>query len=155
MTDQNDNYVKILFKFYSSLLDEWTVENMWAEIVDTEKGLYKIDNIPFYASIASDDIVFAENDETEQRLTYRKTVEYSGNSTVQVVMFDKSIATNDIRDIFNSLGCETEKFKEGYFVINVPADQDYKLIKNELVDLQNKGIIDYAEPCLSVNHWDN
>ena len=154
MTDQNDDYVKILFKFYSNLLDEWTVENMWAEIVDTEKGLYKIDNIPFYASIASDDIVFAEHDETEQRLTYRKTVEYSGNSTVQVVILDKSIATNDIRDIFNSLGCETEKFKEGYFVMNVPADLDYKVIKKALVEQEKLGIIDYAEPCLSDKHWD-
>ena len=126
---------------------------MWAEIVDKEKGLYKIDNIPFYASIAADDIVFAEYDEDEERLTYRKTIEYSGNSTVQVIMLDKSIATNDIRDTFNSLGCETEKFKEGYFVINVPANQDYQMIKNHLTDLENKGTIDYAEPCLSERHW--
>ena len=154
MTDTNDNYVKVLFKFHSDILEEWTVENLWAEIVDKEKGLYKIDNIPFYASVATDDIVFAEYDEAEERLTYRKTVEYSGNSTVQVVMFDKNIATNDIRDIFNSLGCETEKFKEGYFVINVPADLDYKLIKKQLTELEDKGIIDYAEPCLSDKHWD-
>ena len=42
---------------------------MWAAIVDKEKGLYKIDSIPFYASIASDDIVFAEYEETENMLT--------------------------------------------------------------------------------------
>lgn len=37
--------------------------------------------------------------------------------------------------------------------MNVPADIDYKLIKKELVELQDKGSIDYAEPCLSEKHW--
>lgn len=83
MTTTDDNHVKILFRFHSNVLDEETVETMWAEIVDKEKGLYKLDSIPFYApSVASDDIVFAEYDEQEQMLTYRETVEYSGNSTV-------------------------------------------------------------------------
>lgn len=152
MTTPNDNSVKVLFKFYSNVLDEWIIETMWAEIVDMEKGLYRIDNIPFYASIAADDIVVAEYDEDEQMVTCRKIVEYSGNSTVQVVLLDKSIATNDIRDIFSSLGCETEKLNEGYFVINVPADQDYMLIKRELSKLQDQEIIDYAEPWLSDKH---
>ncbi len=53
---------------------------MWAEIIDESSGQYKIDNIPFFAAIAPGDIVFAEFDETEQFLTYRETVEYSGNS---------------------------------------------------------------------------
>ena len=77
--------VKILFRFFSNLLDEWTVETMWAETVDSEKGLYKLSNIPFYASASCDDIVFAEYDKDEERLTYRKTIEHSGNSTIQVV----------------------------------------------------------------------
>lgn len=71
----HDNYVKILFRFYSSVLDQWTVETMWAEIVDPEKGHYKLDSIPFYAPlVASDDIVRAEYDEDESTLTYRETV---------------------------------------------------------------------------------
>lgn len=154
MTDQNDNHVKILFNFYSDVLDEQTIETMWAKTVDSQKGLYKIDNIPFYASIAADDIVLAAYDEIEQMLTYRKTVEYSGNSTVQVVLLDKNIVTNDIRDILHSLGCETEKLKEGYFVINVPSTQDYTPIKNELMEMEKNGIIEYAEPWLSEKHWD-
>jgi hypothetical protein len=152
MTQQDDKFVKILFRFYSDVLDEWTVETMWAEIIDKDKGLYKIDNIPFYASIASDDIVFAEYDEDEKMLTYRNTFEYSGNSLIQVVVMDKSVATNDIRDIFNLLDCKSEKFKEGYFVIEILADKDYKPIKEKLTELQDKGIIDYAEPVISDNH---
>ncbi len=152
MATVDDKFVKILCRFYSNVLDEWTVETMWAEIVDADKGLYKIDNIPFYASIASADIVFAEYDDTEKMLTYRETIEYSGNSLVQVVIMDKSIATNDIRDIFNSLDCKSEKFKEGYFVIEILADKQYEPIKQKLSELQDKGIIDYAEPVLSEQH---
>lgn len=152
MKKQDDNFVKILFRFYSDVLDDWTVETMWAEIVDKDKGLYKIDNIPFYASVASDDIVFAEYDEAKKMLTYKETVEYSGNSLIQVIVMDKAVVINDIRDIFNSMDCKSEKFSEGYFVIEVLADKDYSTIKQKLTELQNKGIIDYAEPVLSAKH---
>lgn len=145
--------VKILFRFFSNLLNEWTVETMWATTINVEKGLYKLDNIPFYASVSCDDIVFAEYDPDEERLTYRKTVEHSGNSTIQVVVNDKEIITNDLREIFDYLGCESEKFKEGYFVIEIPAKVDYKPIRQKLNDLEEKGIISYGEPNLSNNHF--
>lgn len=152
MVKENKN-VKILFRFFSKVLEEWTVETIWAKTVDVNKGLYKLLNIPFYASVACDDIVFAEYDEVEKVLTYRETVEYSGNSTIQVVIVDKTVVTNDIRAIFNSFGCESEKFKEGYFVLEIPSTLDYKPIKEKLFELQEKNIIDYAEPCLSENHF--
>ena len=152
MTTTDDKFVKILFSFHSNLLDEWTVETMWAQVVDKDKGLYKIENIPFYASVACDDIVFAEHDDTEKRLTYRETIEPSGNSTIQVVMMDNNTVTNDIREIFNALGCESEKAHEGYFVLEIPANLDYKPIKDVLSELRENNIIDYAEPVLSDNH---
>jgi len=99
--------VKILFKFFSNVLDEWTVETMWATTINAEKGLYKLDNIPFYASVSCDDIVFAEYDQDEERLTYRKTIEHSGNSTIQVVVVNEEIPANDLREICNNLGCES------------------------------------------------
>lgn len=152
MVQQDGNYVKILARFYSSVLDEWTVETIWAEIVDVDKGLYKIDSIPFYASIASGDIVFAEYDDAEKMLTYQATVEFSGNSLIQVVIVDKSVDTNGIRDIFNSLDCQSEILNEGYFVIEILAGKNYKPIKEKLDELQDKGILDYAETVLSEKH---
>jgi hypothetical protein len=148
----SQEHVKILFRFYSNVLDQWTVETMWAEVVDAGRGLYKMDSIPFYASIASDDIVFAEYDEDEKMLTYRETVEYSGNSTIQVVIMDKNTVINDVRDMFSALGCASEKVNEGYFVIEVPAAKDFKPIKQKLNELQDKGMLDYAEPVLADNH---
>ena len=56
--------VKILFRLFSTILDEIRVETLWAQIVDEAKGLYKLDNIPFHLPlIACDDIIFAEYDE--------------------------------------------------------------------------------------------
>jgi hypothetical protein len=153
MTTQDDNYVKILFRFHSDIFDEEMVEKMWATIVDKDKGLYKLDNIPFYAPlVASDDVVFASFDEREQMLTYRRTVEYSGNSTVQVVLMDKSQDINSIRDTFDKLGCVSEKVNEGYFSMEVPVAVNYKPVKLKLDEMESKEIIGYAEPCLSDDH---
>ena len=65
---------------------------------------------------------------------------------------DKTVSANDIRDIFNEMGCPSEKFREGYFVVEIPADKDYKPVKQKLEELQSNGVIDYAEPCLSDKH---
>ncbi len=150
---RDDNYAKILFRLYDEILDKWTVETMWAEIVNIEMGLYKLDNIPFYApSIASDDIVFAEYDEYEKMLTFRKTIEYSGNSTIHVVVVDKSVEINSIRDIFKEMGCISERANDGYFSMEILASADYKPIKQKLDELENIEIISYAESCLSNKH---
>jgi hypothetical protein len=149
---ENEN-VKILFQFHSNIFDEEMDETMWATIVDKDKGFYKLDNIPFYAPlVAPDDIVFAEFDEQQQMLTYIKTVEFSGNSTVQVVLLDKLKDINSIRELFEKLGCVSEKVNDGYFSMEIPALVDYKLIKLKLDELEIKEIIGYAEPCLADQH---
>ncbi|HVX28073.1 MAG TPA: DUF4265 domain-containing protein [Parafilimonas sp.] len=154
MPEANNHYTKILFKFYSDILEQQTVETMWATIVDETKGLYKIDSIPFYAPlIASDDIVFAEYDNTEQMLTYRETIQHSGNSVVRVVLIDNTKNINDLRDIFKSFDCVSEKVNEVYFVMEIPANKDYKPIKQKLKELENENIIGYSEPCLSEKHF--
>jgi hypothetical protein len=153
MQTQDGNYVKILFRFHSDVLDKETVETMWATIVDKDNGLYKLDSIPFYAPlVASDDIVFAEFDDQEQMLTYRKTIEYSGNSTVQIVLIDKSKDINQVRDEFKKLGCISEKVNDGYFSMGIPSSVDYKNIKKKLDELEMQETIGYAEPCLADGH---
>lgn len=147
-----DKLVKVLFAFHSDALDEWTKETMWCETVDQHKGHYKLDNIPFYAPFAHNDLVFAEYDEDEGMLTYRKTVAYSGHSTIQVVLMDKASSTNEIITIFKALGAEIEKFRDGYFVIDISPNLNYKPINDELKNLAEKEIIDYAETCLDDKH---
>lgn len=150
---QDSSNVKILFQFHSNIFDEEMVETMWATIIDKTKGLYKLDNIPFYAPlVASDDIIFAEFDEQQQMLTYRKTVESSGNSTIQVVLVDKSKDINLIRKIFEELGSVSEKVNNGYFSMEIPVLVNYKFIKQKLDDLEQNEIIGYVEPCLADQH---
>jgi hypothetical protein len=85
-------------------------------------------------------------------LTYRKTIEYSGNSTVQIVLMDKTKNINQIRDLFKELGCVSEKINDGYFSMEIPSTVDYKNIKNKLDELETQEIIGYAEPCLADGH---
>ncbi|MFM9951733.1 MAG: DUF4265 domain-containing protein [Saprospiraceae bacterium] len=153
MTTPPTTHIKILFRFHSEILDEEAVETMWATIVNQEQGLYKLDSIPFYAPlIASDDIIFAEFDNDEAMLTYRKTIEFSGNSTIQVVLIDKSKDVDQIRDLFQDLGCVSEKVNAGYFSMEVPSTVDYRKIKQQLDELEKQETIQYAEPCLADGH---
>jgi hypothetical protein len=149
----DNNFVKILFRFYSDILDEETVETMWATVIDQDKGYYQLGNIPFYAPVtASSDIVFAEFDEDEGMLTYRSTVEYSGNSTIHVIIMDETHEINSIREIFSRMGCESERLNNNYFAMEIPSDIDYAPIKKMLDDLQSKEILGYAESCIGENH---
>lgn len=153
MGTSNYNKVKILFRFYSDVTDEWMVETMWAIVIDEKKGLYKIDNIPFHVPIlASDDIVLAEFDVDEEILTYRETVQYSGNSTIWVVRMDKERNLQELRSIFKAFGCPSEGFSDGYFAMEVPAVVDYTPVRAKLMELEKQGVIGYAEPLLSEYH---
>lgn len=142
--------VKILFRFYSGTLEEMVVETLRAAVVNGEKGLYRIDNIPFYVpNLACGDIVFAEFDDDECALTYRETVRPSGNSTIQVMVMDKARNVEDVRGIFREMGCGSDSRGSRYFVMEVPAGMDYGPVKLKLDILCGKGVLDYAEVCLS------
>ncbi len=151
--NQETKYEKILVRYYSNVLEEVVVETLWAETINKEKGLYKVDNIPFYgANFSSDDIVFAEYDRNEERLTFRKVIEFSGNSTIQVIIINNKVNINEIRAIFNNLECISEALNDKYFVIEIPTKINYKPIFIKLIDLEEKEIISFAEPVLSEKH---
>lgn len=144
---------KILFKYHSNVLDETTVETMWAEIIDKDNGIYKLDNIPFYGpQIATDDEFYAEFDESEQMLTYRKTTKFSGNSIVLVIIMQKGFDKEIIRKRFKELNCVSEGLNDSYFSMEILKDVNYSQIQKILAEYENDGILEYAEPCLSKKH---
>ena len=150
---QSYNSEKILVRYFSDVLDEIVVETLWTEIIDAEKGLYKIDNIPFYGpEFSSDDIVFAEFDEDEERITYRNVVEYSGNSTIQIIILDENLNVENLRNEFKELGCETEGTGSNYFVMEVLYEQKYSPIFKKLTELETAEKISFAEPNISQKH---
>lgn len=153
MTETENKYEKVLFKYHSSVLNEITIETMWAIVIDLENGIFKLDSIPFYGPlIATDDKFYAEFDESEQMLTYRKTIESSGNSIVLVIIIQEGFDKEIIRNRFKELNCISEGLNDTYFSMEILKETDYLEIKNLLYGYENDGILGYAEPCLSEKH---
>lgn len=149
----SDNSEKILVRYYSDVLEEIVVERLWAEIINSDDGHYKIDNIPFYGpGFSSGDIIFAEYDEDEERITYRKVVEHSGNSTIQIIVLDENIDVMELRKEFENLGCESEGMGNNYFVMEVPFNTSYSIIFKRLLELSEDEKIGFAEPNISQKH---
>jgi len=153
MSSTNNNSKKITFRYYSDVLEEETVETMWAEIIDEKNGIYKLDNIPFYGpQIASDDVFFAEYDNDEKALVFRNVIEHSGNSIIQVIVLETDFDKEIIRQELKNLDCLSEGLNEKYFVIEISKEINYKKIKSLLNNYENNGVISYAEPLLSKQH---
>ncbi|MFC4480118.1 DUF4265 domain-containing protein [Flavobacterium chungangensis] len=150
---EQETHKKILFKYYSDYLDEVVSETMWAEIIDLEKGLFKLDNIPFFGPlIATDDIFYAEYDETEERFMHRKTIQNSGNSIIQVAVLEKGFDKEIIREKLKALNCLSEGLNETFFAAEITKDIDYSLVRSLLNEYESQDIIEFAEPCLSEKH---
>lgn len=150
---EEETHVKILFRYYSNILEEETVETMWALPIDKEKGLYQLDSIPFYGpDIAPDDIFYAEYDADEEMLTFREISQYSGNSVIQVVLMQEPYGTTELREQLSALGCISEGLNDRYFVAEVPASVDYKPVQTLLQTLESEGRIEFAEAVLSSQH---
>ncbi|AOC96829.1 MULTISPECIES: DUF4265 domain-containing protein [Flavobacterium] len=150
---EQETHKKILFKYYSDYLDEVVSETMWAEIIDLEKGLFRLDNIPFFGPlIATDDIFYAEYDETEERFMHRKTIQNSGNSIVQVAILEKGFDKEIIREKLKAINCLSEGLNETFFAVEIAKDVDYSLVRSLLNEYESQDIIEFAEPCLSEKH---
>ena len=107
---QKDENVKIVFKFFSNVLDDGQLETMWAKTIDKTTGLYKLDKHSLSMLLLHLTMLYLQSmTRQKQQLIYRKTIHPSGNSTIQVVIMDKTILTNDIRNIFIALGCISER----------------------------------------------
>ncbi|MBD3581548.1 DUF4265 domain-containing protein [Flavobacterium selenitireducens] len=153
MKDQEEKFEKILVRYFSDVLGEEVVETLWAKIIDQKSGLYKIDNIPFYGpEFSSGDVVHAEFDASEDRLTFKKVIERSGNSTIQIIITGQNIEASKIREEFGLMGCENEGIQDNYFVMEVPFEVEYKEIFGKLSELESAGIISFAEPVISEKH---
>jgi hypothetical protein len=150
---EQETHKKILFKYYSDYLDEVVSETMWAEIIDLEKGLFRLDNIPFFGPlIATDDIFYAEYDETEERFMHRKTIQNSGNSIVQVAILEKGFDKEIIREKLKAINCLSEGLNETFFAVEIAKDVDYSFVRSLLNEYESQDIIEFAEPCLSEKH---
>jgi len=145
--------VKVTFRYLSNIRDEWVVETMWASVINEKKGIYELNNIPFYgAPVAPGDRFFAEFDNEENSLTYRELRETSDNSVVAVIIMKGDTDYNTITDEFHKLKCNTEGLNQKYFVMEVPRNVNYIKVLKKLSEYQEASSIDYSEPVLSEKH---
>ncbi|MPM42551.1 hypothetical protein SDC9_89217 [bioreactor metagenome] len=86
-------------------------------------------------------------------MTFRKVVEPSGNSTIQIILIDENLDSQDLRDEFKDLGCESEGAGGNYFVMEIPFEKNYNEIFIKLTELENNGTIGFAEPVISDKHY--
>lgn len=155
MKDEN-GLQKIKFRYFSDVLEEETVETMWAEIIDAEKGIYKLDSIPFYGPlIASDDIFYAQYDEDEESIIFKEIIKSSGNSVVQIIVMKDDYDKEILQKKLLVLGCISEGVNDKYFVTEILENINYNSIKTLLDKYENEEVIGYAEPILSPKHQDD
>ncbi|MEN2403120.1 DUF4265 domain-containing protein [Flavobacterium sp. MC2016-06] len=148
-----NTHTKILFKYYSDYLEDNVSETMWAEIIDLEKGHFRLDNIPFFGPlIATDDLFLAEYDETEKRLVFKKTLQSSGNSIVQIVILDKEFDKEIIIEKLKAINCLSEALNDTFLSVEIVRDIDYSIVKGLLSEYEELETIEFAEPCLSDKH---
>jgi hypothetical protein len=151
-----ETHKKILFRYHSDILNEEVVETMWSEIIDLEKGIYKLDSIPFYGPlIATDDIFYAKYDEDEEAIVYRETIQISGNSIIQVVILKDNYDKEIIREKLKVMDCLSEGLNEKFFAVEIKKNVDYSVVKHFLNESSELEILDFAEPCLSKKHSDD
>ncbi|MTB50965.1 DUF4265 domain-containing protein [Lewinella sp. W8] len=144
---------KVLFRYYSPVLEREVVETLWAIVLDEVKGLYQLDNNPFYGlQLAPGDHFYAEIDPVEEAYVFRHLVKASGSSVILVVIMLAGYDESALRKAFRRLGCESEGFGDGYLSMEVPEYTNFQIIQERLNLLQEKGIIDYAVPCCSSKH---
>ena len=144
---------KIIFRFYSDVFGREMTEVLWAQQVAGAQDLYKIDSIPYYVPlIATDDVVRAAYDAMEEGLLYQETVQPSGNSTIQVIRQNDEMPLLELRKKFAQLGCVSVEVNEDFFVLEVPLNINYAVVKELLDDLETAEEIEYAEPSLSDVH---
>lgn len=148
-----DTHKKILFKYYSDFLGEIVSETMWAEIINLEKGFFRLDNIPFFGpSIATADLFYAEYDENEKNFVYLETIEHSGNSIVQILILEKDFDKEVIREKLKAINCLSESLNDTFLAVEIARDIDYSIVKNILKEYEAREIIEFAEPYISEKH---
>jgi len=97
-----------------------TVETPWAE--DLGEGLYRLDNIPFFAyGVSADDVIQASPD-GDGYLAFTKLVRRSGNRTLRVAFNDKVTKTEPLLAQLSEIGVGWEGAFSKLIALNVPPD---------------------------------
>jgi hypothetical protein len=140
-------HVKLLFELEQDEDDypPASAETLWA--IKVGEGLFKIDNIPFFAlGVAVNDIVSAVPEEGVFR--FKEVVHPSGHSTIRVIVYDPS-NVSAARAHFQQLGCSTEQSHLPRLIaIDVPPTVSLEKLRQQLDSGKEAEQWGYEEACL-------
>jgi len=144
----DDEFRKMTFNL--EVEDNWppvSVETLWVKVA--KNGKFTVDSIPFLAKgVAVGDLVEGD-EETEGELKFRRKVESSGHSTIQVIVIADAIAST-IKDEIKRIGCFTEASPwSALFGIDAP-DQETLAGVGRILDMRAAaGEIEYENACIA------
>ncbi len=115
---------------------------------------YRLIEIPLWAySLAYADIIAVSSDGYKDWLSFDDFVEFSGNSTIQIVEIINNGINKILPTIEKMLGKDNIRFhSSSYIAVNIPAEIDYILLRLFLKKYESKKIISFKEATLGKNH---
>jgi hypothetical protein len=126
-------------------------EHVWARMVGA--GLYKLDNIPFFARGLRVGDVFLANAKNDEELLFSHVVRASDHSTIRVIVFRESTDSRPLeervsilRSTLSQLGCSTElSHLPGLIAVDIPPTAKLSSITQILSDGEATGLWEYEE----------
>ncbi|KFA89393.1 DUF4265 domain-containing protein [Archangium violaceum] len=146
--EESEQLVKVFFELEQ---DEdgyppVTCESMWATPVGN--GLYRLGNIPFFASgVAYEDVVSAVRRDDGTR-GFVEVVRPSGHSTLRVIVYEAS-EVPALRQELEALGCDTElSHIPNLMAVDVPPAVPLDSVRSLLETGTASERWEYEEACL-------
>jgi hypothetical protein len=119
-------------------------EELWT--IPLGEGLYRIENIPFFArGIARGDIVSAV--EEEEALIFQGVEAPSGHSTIRLIVYNEDTVPAVV-ERFEKLGCVSEITFNKLVALDVPPSLPLESLRERLDLGFTQGTWDYEEACI-------
>ncbi|MEY9889138.1 hypothetical protein ABIA35_006106 [Catenulispora sp. MAP12-49] len=129
------------------------VERLWGEKTTVEFEM-RLLNVPFFArGVAYGDLVHVRPDQERRELVFERLNGESGHSTLRITVLDQR-AGRDVQTRLRAAGCswETAAQFSALLAVDVPADGDYRALRDWLVARRSEGTIEFQESAISARH---
>lgn len=132
----------------------FSTERIWAKKTPAPYQL-ELQNVPFFVrGIACGDIIKAKPDHERRELVFDGLVKHSGNSTIRIILRDKTPELRDrVLEIFRDAGCTWEFTNvDFHFAVDIPQVANYRPLRATLIDMISTGAIEVEEAFIAPTH---
>jgi len=154
-SDTGRNTFEVAFDLKAEAPD-WppvTVERLWGETTAVESEL-RLLNVPFFArGVAYGDLVHVRPDNDRRELVFERLNGESGHSTIRITLLDGR-ALRDVQNRLREAGCSWETASQfaSLLAVDVPADSDYRALRDWLKARMREGTLEFQESAISALH---